>query len=259
MDDVLTTPQVNLNTPLNKVKKETNPSQGELDGKKLADDFDDFLLLLTTQLQNQDPTEPLDTNEFTSQLVEFASVEQAVATNVNLEKLVSASAATGIQQGLGFIGKSIEAEGSSGVLAEGNATFIYELPQNAASVNVSILDSTGRAVFSGAGNKSAGKNTVVWDGINSLNGQTMADGTYQIVVNARNAKDEKIEAKTFTTGRVTSAEVDAEGTTFLNIGTAKVKADDVIAVREIPQSVKVLPQVQEQAESVVESAFNAIL
>ncbi len=264
MTDFLDTPTVN-NASLNRIRQDTNPSQAELDGAKLADDFDDFLLLLTTQLKNQDPTEPLDTNEFTSQLVQFATVEQAVATNLNLEKLVNASAATGIQQGLGFIGKAIEAEGNKGVLSNGNAVFSYELPQNATSVNVSILDSTGRAVFSGAGDTSAGKNTVVWDGINNLTGQPMPDGTYQIAVNARNDKDEKIDAKTFTTGRVSAAQVDDQGNTILSVGTAKVKADDVIGVREIPEEVVIsAPQQlvennnQPEGDSIIEQAFNAI-
>lgn len=264
MDELLNPVTFN-NAQLDSIRQESNPSQAEIDGARLADDFDDFLLLLTTQLQNQDPTEPLDTNEFTSQLVQFASVEQAVATNLNLETLVNASAATGIQQGLGFIGKVIEAEGDRGVLSNGNAVFAYELPQNATEVNVSILDSTGRVVFSGAGDTSAGKNTVVWDGVNSINGQELPDGTYQLVVNATDARDEAIDVRTFTTGRVSAAEVDAQGNTILSVGTAQVRADDVTGVREIPDEVVIsapqqLVQNNNQAEgdSIIEQAFNAI-
>lgn len=226
-------------SPLGKIQQSINPSKAELGSKKLAEDFDDFLLLLTTQLKNQDPSEPLDTNEFTSQLVEFASVEQAVATNLNLEKLVASSNAAGIQQGLGYIGKSVEALGNKGVLSNGSAAFSYELPQDAFEVSVTILDTTGRAVFTGKGDTQAGKNLVLWDGVNSLTGQPMPDGTYQVVVKAKDFKQEDIEATTYTTGRVTAAEVDAEGNTILSVGSAKVKVGDVLAVREIPASVTI--------------------
>jgi flagellar basal-body rod modification protein FlgD len=223
-----------IGSALDLTKKDINPPKTSIDGAKLADDFESFLKLLTTQLQNQDPTAPLDTNEFTNQLVLFSGVEQQLATNKNLEKLVAASTATGIQQGLGYIGKAIDAVGDKGVLVDKTAVFAYELPQNAATVDVSIVDSTGRAVFSGTGSKQTGKNLVVWDGVNSFTGKTMEPGTYQIVVNAKGFKDEKISVKTFTTGRVTSTELDANGNTVLNVGTEKVPVANVLTVREIP-------------------------
>jgi flagellar basal-body rod modification protein FlgD len=222
-------------------KQATNPAKSEIDGAKLADDFSSFLKLLTTQLQNQDPTEPLDTNEFTNQLVLFSGVEQQLATNKNLEKLVAASSTTGIQQGLGYIGKAIDAVGNKGVLVDKSAVFAYELPKNASTVDVSIVDATGRAVFSGTGSKQEGKNLVVWDGVNSFTQQAMADGTYQIVVNAKDFKNEKIEVKTYTTGRVTSTELDKDGNTVLNVGNAKIPVGDVLAVREIPTNVSTKP------------------
>lgn len=214
----------------------SNPSKAKLDGAKLAGDFSSFLKLLTTQLQNQDPTAPLDTNQFTNQLVLFSQVEQQLQTNKNLEKLIGDSSATGIQQGLGYIGKAVDAVGDKGVLADKNAVFAYSLPQDANTVDVSILDGTGQPVFSGTGSKKAGKNLVVWDGVNSFNGNTMPDGTYQIVVTAKDIKEEKIAATTYTTGRVTSSELDADGNTVLNIGSAKVPINDVVAVRDIPVS-----------------------
>ena len=214
----------------------TNPSKSKLDGAKLAGDFDSFLKLLTTQLQNQDPTAPLDTNQFTNQLVLFSQVEQQLQTNKNLETLIGDSSSSGIQQGLGYIGKAVDAAGDKGVLTDKSAVFAYSLPQGAATVDVSILDGTGQAVFSGTGAKTAGKNLVVWDGINSFTGAAMPDGTYQIVVTAKDAKQEKIDATTYTTGRVTAAELDTDGSTILSIGDTKVAVKDVVAVRDIPDS-----------------------
>ncbi len=245
---------VTPDSPLGLLRSDLNPSQAEIDGAKLADDFDDFLLLLTTQLENQDPTEPLDTNEFTSQLVEFAGVEQAVATNLNLERLVAASSAAGIQQGLGYIGNVIEANGNRGVLSDGNAVFTYELPQDAFAVDVTILDSTGRAVFNGAGDTQAGKNTVVWDGISSLTGEPMPEGTYQIVVRARDFREEEIDVTTFTTGRVNSAEIDESGNTVLNVGSERIRVEDVLAVREVPAATTIAPPVANTNEQPVADA-----
>jgi flagellar basal-body rod modification protein FlgD len=222
-----------IGSTLGLTKKDVNPPKSEIDGKKIASDFQSFLRLLTTQLQNQDPTEPLDTNEFTNQLVLFSGVEQQLATNTNLEKLVAATAG-GIQQGLGYIGKAVDAPGNKGVLVDGNAVFAYELPADAEKVEVSILDSRGQVVFSGNGAKKAGKNLVVWDGVNSLNQKAMPEGTYQIAVKAKNFKDEDIEVTTLTTGRVTSAEGDKDGNTLLSIGSEKINVKDILTVREIP-------------------------
>lgn len=231
---------INPNAALGLIQQESNPSKAELDGQKLARDFDDFLLLLTTQLENQDPTEPLDTNEFTQQLVMFASVEQQVATNANIEKLVNATVSSGIQQGVQYIGKVIEAPGDTGVLSGGQAVFSYELPQNATSVDVSILDGAGRVVFSGNGATGAGKNTVFWDGVNSFNQRALPDGAYRIVVKAKDARGEDIDATTYTTGRVTAAEVDqASGGAVLLIGNTRVPVTDIVSVRDVPTTVRI--------------------
>jgi flagellar basal-body rod modification protein FlgD len=221
------------------VQQSTNPSRSETDRKKLAEDFDSFLLLLTTQLKNQDPTEPLDTNEFTQQLVQFASVEQQVATNENIEKLVAATVSAGIQQAIGYIGKAIEAEGDKGVLTNGEAYFAYELPAGVSSANINILDEAGRVVFSGAGNTAQGKTVAFWDGKNSFNQSQMPDGTYQLVVTAKGFNGEDIKARTLTTGRVDSAQTDAEGNIVLSVGSARVKIGDVLSVREVPDAVQV--------------------
>jgi flagellar basal-body rod modification protein FlgD len=229
-------------------KTDESASKSELASKKLADDFDSFLLLLTTQLKNQDPTEPLDTNEFTQQLVMFAGVEQQIASNQNLEKLVSSAVNAGIQQGIGYIGKNIEANGDKGVLNDGRADFTYELPTKANKVEIAILDSTGRAVFSGNGATNAGKNVAVWDGKNSFTGEDMPDGTYQMVIKAKGFKDEDMEVKTFTTGKVTAVETDKDQNVVLSVGNQKVKLSDVISVREVPTTERIANAAQEIIE-----------
>ncbi len=209
-----------------------NPSRADLDRAKIADDFDQFLLLLTTQLKNQDPTEPMDTNEFTQQLVTFASVEQQIAGNKNLERLVEVSEKNALDTTIGYIGNSIEAEGNAGILSGGQASFVYDLPIPAKEVSVTLLNGAGQAVFSGNGSTNAGKNLVTWDGINSFTGQQLPDGAYYIQVKATDVGNEDIDARTLTTGRVSAVEIADDGKLLLTIGNIQVNSDDVTAVRE---------------------------
>ncbi|MBN66301.1 MAG: hypothetical protein CMM94_01885 [Rickettsiales bacterium] len=234
MDELLNASAQPTNPALNNIRQETNPSKAEVGQQKLSDDFDNFMLLLTTQLKNQDPTEPLDVNQFTNQLVAFTGVEQQLATNANLEKLISMQEESPIEKGLGYIGKVVDAEGNAGLLQNGRASFAYSLDMPAEKVDVLITDASGRAVFSGNGTTFAGKNLVGWDGSNPYTGETEPNGLYFINVKARNALGEKVETKTYTTGTVTAAEVE-DGELLLTVGGSIVKASAVEAVRQKPE------------------------
>ena len=105
-------------------------SKAEQSANTLAGDLDSFLLLLTTQLQNQDPLSPLEPTEFTGQLVQFASVEQQIATNSTMEDLLAVQNASLAASVVGFIGTTVEATGSTLPLQEGEANFSYTLASN---------------------------------------------------------------------------------------------------------------------------------
>lgn len=224
------------NSSLSSISQSSNPSKAETDRKKLADNFDDFLKMLTVQLKNQDPSEPMDTNAFTSQLVQFASVEQQLATNSNLEKLVAMGAGNGIQGGSQYIGKAVDAKGNAGFLVDGAAPFVYNLDTAAKEVKIAIQDADGNVVFSGSGPGNVGDNLVTWDGTNSLTGEAMEDGDYYLTVNATAYDGTKIEATTSTTGRVSAASTDEDGNVVLTVGNLLVPMSDIKAVREIPTS-----------------------
>lgn len=211
--------------------KNNAPTKATGDRQKLADDFDDFLLLLTTQLKNQDPTQPLDTNQFTQQLVMFSEVEQSVATNENLENLLGVF--NNLDSGVNYLGQTVEAKGNAGFLVNKNASFVYSLPAGAADVSVVISDADGRAVFSGKGPTTAGKNIVSWDGVNSFNSKQEPDGDYYINIVAKDSKGETIDSDdvtTYTNGVVTSAQME-DGQLMLTIGNLKVPLSDVMSVR----------------------------
>lgn len=199
--------------------------------KQLSGDFDTFLLLLTTQLKNQDPSEPMDTNEFTAQLVQFADVEQSIATNENLEKMLAANRSAEISTAANYIGKFVEADGDSARLADGVAAFSYELPKDVYSAEVVITDDLGQIVYKGAAPTTKGKNDVLWDGTSNIDGQTKPDGTYHISVIAKDSQLKEVEATTFTTGFVSEVNIE-DGQLLLKIGEIELTMDKVNAVRD---------------------------
>src|SRR5246500_1830225 len=98
-------------------------SANALASQQIAGNFQSFLELLTTQLQNQNPLDPLDTNQFTQQLVEFAGVQQQLNTNDSLATLVSLQQTAQSTQALGFVGKTAVVNGSTAGLTNGSATW----------------------------------------------------------------------------------------------------------------------------------------
>src|ERR1700686_3412628 len=104
----------------------TNASASSLVGQQgIADNFQQFLQLLTTQLKNQNPLDPLDTNQFTQQLVSFASVEQQINMNTQLSSLISLQQTAQSTSALGFVGQTVTVTGNTATLANGQATWSY--------------------------------------------------------------------------------------------------------------------------------------
>jgi len=158
---------------------------GDADGlAKLADDFDQFLTILTTQLRNQDPLSPMETNEFTTQLVQFSLVEQQIKSNTLLEAQLDNQELDQALAASAFIGKDVELATDTAQLIDGQATWVYDLQAETVLTNVKIVDAnTGVDVVTFPGNTIPGAHEVVWDG--SLAGGGVApDGFYRIEVSA---------------------------------------------------------------------------
>jgi flagellar basal-body rod modification protein FlgD len=200
---------------------------------QLSGDFDTFLLMLTTQLKNQDPADPMDSEEFTAQLVQFAGVEQAIATNENLEKLISFNSHSEVSNAATYIGKYVEAKGDSARLQNGVASFSYDLPQQAFEVEIVIKDDAGRIVYKGAGPRDAGQNDVLWDGTTNVDGSgdMMPNGTYHIAVVAKDEQQKTIEATTYTTGFISAVDIE-DGQAIYRIGDIELSLDDIRTVRD---------------------------
>jgi flagellar basal-body rod modification protein FlgD len=194
----------------------------------IADNFETFLSLLTTQLKNQNPLDPLDTNQFTSQLVQFTSVEQQLKTNEFLEAMVMSSSAGSNGQAVSYIGKVVTASGVRSELSGGGADWNF-YAEKAADVTVTIRDAAGNVVHTHKGNVAEGETVFRWDGVGS-DGKTRPDGTYSISIDARDANGRLVSVSTQMQGTVTG--VDFSGTEpVLMIGTARVNLSAVSAVK----------------------------
>lgn len=199
---------------------------------KLEEDLNHFLNLLVTQLQNQDPLEPLDANEFTAQLVQFASVEQQIKQNSHLEELLAVQQNTQVGAMVNYLGKTIQALGNEMTLENGQAEFTYVLTENAADVTVTIQDASGDVVFSADGDMGAGSHVIQWDGKNA-SGVVQPDGTYKVTVTAFDKNGDLMEVEQTVFGRVTGASADGGDVTLL-MGDVLVPLAEVLAVRETP-------------------------
>jgi flagellar basal-body rod modification protein FlgD len=198
------------------------------DKTTIAGNFDTFLSLLTTQLKNQNPLDPLDTNQFTQQLVQFSSVEQQLKSNDFLSSLVQATQNSQNNAAVSYIGKTVTSSGVDSDLANGAATWSFNLPQ-AANVTVTIKDANGNQVYSETGSLGAGEGQFNWDGTET-DGSTAPDGTYSISIDAKNSAGSYVAASTETTGVATGVDLSGAQPTLI-VGSAKVKLSDITSVR----------------------------
>jgi len=200
-------------------------------GAKLEDDLNRFLNLLVTQLQNQDPLDPLDANEFTSQLVQFASVEQQIYQNSNLEKMLNLQETSQISDMVEFIDNRVEYIGDDLSLEDGQAEFSYVMPIGTREGTISIIDGTGTIVFTAEADVSEGKHGVTWDGTDKNNMQ-QSDGTYTALVTGKDFSGNLAEITKIMTGTVSGAGVD-DGVVKLFIGNdITIKQSEVLTVNK---------------------------
>lgn len=205
----------------------TQASASAQSGAQLNQDFDDFLLLLTTQLQNQDPLSPMDTNEFTNQLVQFSGVEQQIKTNSNLENLLAMQTLNMTALGVSFIGKTVEVTGDTFAMTGAeDTTLSYVMPEDATTATITITNEDGDTVYSTEAEKGAGRHDFTWNGIDK-NGNPVAAGNYTVTVSATNAEAQSLSVITSVPGYVSGLESDDTGNLMLVINGQKVPLTEV--------------------------------
>jgi flagellar basal-body rod modification protein FlgD len=195
-------------------------------------DFNSFLKLITAQLKNQDPASPVDSSQFTQQMISFSSVQQQSQTNAALQQLLTAVQGMQIGSASAYVGRDVRASASQISLSGGNAQFGYTLSAPAASVQVTIADSTGQVVFSGQGTGQTGDNGVSWNGVNSFGGNQEPDGAYKIGVKALDASGNPVAATPYVQGRVNAASVE-NGQVMLSLGANAVPLSTVTSIAHL--------------------------
>ena len=201
---------------------------------KLNEDLNSFLNLLITQLKHQDPLEPMDATEFTSQLVQFASVEQQIYQNSHLENLLNLQQTSQVASMVDYLGTTIEATGQQINLENSRAEFTYTMGSGVNAGTITIRNEAGLKVFSADANSEFGKHSFTWDG-KSNGGEPMPDGTYTINVTATDRGGDVLDVTQTVFGRVTGAGVD-NGAVTMYMGDVAVTMADVLSVKETPST-----------------------
>jgi flagellar basal-body rod modification protein FlgD len=196
--------------------------------QQIAGNFQQFLQLLTTQLKNQDPLSPLDTNQFTQQLVSFAQVEQQLKTNTDLDQIVSQNKISQATAALSFVGKQVTADGATTQLKKGVAVWNVTSPKPA-TASISILDQNGNTVWNGQQTLNTGAQAFSWNG-NTSNGTIAPDGLYTLRVVAQDTSAQSVNVSMQFTGTVTG--VDLSGTQpLLQVGSSYLTIPQVSAIQ----------------------------
>ncbi|MBI1264009.1 MAG: hypothetical protein GC187_04660 [Alphaproteobacteria bacterium] len=205
-------------------------SDTSLAAGNLADNFDTFLRLLTQQLQNQDPLNPMDSQEFVSQLVQFSSVEQQIAQTRSLDALLAMQNASAVMSAAGYVGRDVTLATDTSELTGGQAKWSYALDRNAQTTDLMVTDRNGRVVATLTGETGSGRHDLVWDG-RDMAGNPLPAGLYALEVVARDAQGERVDAAIRVSGRVTGVDLSGDEVR-VELGALTAPFANVIGVRE---------------------------
>jgi flagellar basal-body rod modification protein FlgD len=186
--------------------------------QSLTSNFSSFLNLLMTQLQNQDPSSPMDTDQFTSELVQFSGVEQQITTNNSLTQLIQATQGSEVIQGTDLVGKSVTVTSPQMPLQNGTGSLSFTTPTSE-PVSISIKNASGTDVRDVSLTSNAGSNSWTWDGTDN-NGNQLADGAYTVTVT--NTSGGTGTAIPFTVSGTATGVSTSNGTVSLQLGAVSV-------------------------------------
>jgi flagellar basal-body rod modification protein FlgD len=194
-------------TPTSSVPGASGVPSSKANNPEIASNFTEFLQLLTTQLKNQDPLSPMDTNQFTQQLVEFSQVEQQMKTNDSLGTLVTMQQAAQSTEALQLVGATVVVNGSKAQLASDGSGATWTLnATKPATATITIADSTGQTAFTGTAAVNSGTQTFSWDG-HGNNGQLWPAGSYTLTATAVDASGQSTAISTQVQAPVNSVDL----------------------------------------------------
>ena len=194
-----------ISSPASSTSTTASTAANAVDNTEIASDFTTFLQLLTTQLQNQDPLSPMDTNQFTQQLVEFAGVEQQMKTNDTLSTLVSLQQSAQTTQALQLVGATVVVNGTTSQLANGQAAWSLSSTQPA-TATITITAPSGQTAYSGTTTLNSGSQSYSWNGVGN-DGTTWPAGSYTLTATATTASGQSTTVTTQIEGQVSSVDL----------------------------------------------------
>lgn len=198
---------------------------------QLSGNFNTFLTLLTSQLKNQDPTSPMDSNAFTQQLVMYSQVEQQIGTNTNLKTLIGQGTTQLGAYATSYLGKAVSVTNGNASLNNGAATWTYSLDTTANSNTLTVTDANDRIVYSGNGATGSGNHQFNWNGKDN-SGNQLPDGTYKLTVSAKASDGSKITAQVASAGVVSEVDM-TSGTPQLVVGGMEIGLGDIANVANV--------------------------
>ncbi len=211
-------------------------SDADVAKKSLSENFDQFLTMLTVQLQNQDPLSPMDSTEFTNQLVMFSQLEQEIKANDNLEQVIALQQSAEATAALSYLGTEIEAQSSAVYLDGGSTEFSYDMPVGAHTTSITVFDADGNIIKTLPAETDPGHHSGSWNGLNEQ-GVLQADGIYSILVSALDQDDVPLDpVSVFLKGTATGVTQES-GQTFVQVGPINIPLTSIFAAAtpdEIP-------------------------
>lgn len=201
----------------------TSSTSSAVNSNTLASNFTTFLQLLTTQLKNQNPLDPLDTNQFTQQLVQFAQVEQQLKMNDQMSSLVALQKTAQSTQALSFVGQTIGVDGSTAYF-NGSATWNFNAPSSS-TATITITNSAGQTAYTGSYAVTAGNASFMWDGKGN-DGTEWPAGDYKMTVTAKDASGNDVAISTEVQGVVDSVDLTASPA-LLSMGGKNYTVDQI--------------------------------
>lgn len=210
----------------NAAASQTNSSKSL---SSLSDNYTMFLSLLTTQLQNQSPLDPMDADQFTSQLVQYSSVEQLIKMNANFEDMKTSMESSNLANLVNYVGTKVTVNASTKPVTDGKIDWTINAAKSG-TATITVKDASGKTVLTRTESLSAGDNAFSWNGKGD-DGKTYTDGSFTIGVSAKTAAGSNIKTTTDITGTVDSLEW-SDGIPYLSIGGTKYLTSAVVKIAQ---------------------------
>lgn len=192
----------------------------------LSGNYTNFLQMLMTQLRNQDPTSPMDANSFTTELVQFSSVEQQINTNSSLNSLIQLTQSGQLLQSSALVGHQVSLNSTTLPLQNGTGKVEFTAPV-AEPVTITVTDSSGNSLVQNTVSAQQGANTWTWNG-QSAGGVTEPDGAYSVTVTSQSGKT--VTAVPFTVVGTATGLVNTSGSLTLQVGSVNTSMSNVTSV-----------------------------